>query len=79
MDNFEIDFLAFDLSEGASERFQRALDVGLQHDPQDFPAVDRFEQSFERGALRRRQFARAFREANGRDVFLLASADAARS
>jgi hypothetical protein len=42
-------------------RFNRALRVALQDDAQNFFAIDRFEQAFERGALRNIELAGALR------------------
>ena len=39
MDYFEIDLLALDLAERASKRFEGALGVAFQNDPQMFHAV----------------------------------------
>ena len=54
MNDLEIDFLALDLTERADQRFERTLRVAFQNDAQNFLAVGGFEQTFERGALRRR-------------------------
>src|SRR5437588_2076743 len=56
VNDFEVDLLALDLAERAGERFQRTLRVALEHDPKMFRAISGFQQTFQRRALRRRQF-----------------------
>ena len=52
MNNFQIDFFAFDLFQRVHDCFDGTLRVGFQNDPQHFFASGGFEQSLERGALR---------------------------
>ena len=58
MNNFEINLFAFDLFQRADDRFERALRVAFQNDAQDLLAFRRFEQAFQRRALRNEQLAR---------------------
>src|SRR5215471_2371935 len=51
VNNLQIDFSAFDLLQCIHDRFDRALGVGFQNDPQPFSASSCFEQCLEGGAL----------------------------
>ena len=61
MNNLQIDFFGFDLLQRIHDRFDRALGVGFQNDPQHFSASSCFEQCLEGSALWNEKLVRSLR------------------